>query len=79
VNSAEENTANFYRVLQGKPLYNALCGMYTVKQNELKIVLKVSAQAGQSGVVNKTSVELMAQGDDFKEVRDARGISLIIP
>jgi hypothetical protein len=31
-----------------------------VTMNELKATLKVSAQAGQSGAVNKTSVESMA-------------------
>jgi hypothetical protein len=31
--------------------------MYTVTLNELKAILKVSAQAGKSGTVNKTSVE----------------------
>jgi hypothetical protein len=36
----------------------------------------VSAQAGQSGAVNKTSVESVAQGDDFWEVnRRKRHIS----
>jgi hypothetical protein len=43
--------------------------MYTVTLNELKAALKVSAQAGQSGEVNETSVELMAQAYDFQEVK----------
>jgi phosphatidate phosphatase PAH1 len=43
--------------------------MYTVTMNELKAVLKVSAQAGQSGAVNKTSVKSMVQDDDFREVK----------
>jgi hypothetical protein len=34
---------------------------------ELKAVLKVSAQEGRSGAVNKTSVESTAQDDDFQE------------
>jgi hypothetical protein len=51
VNSEVENTANSCKVLDGKPLLSALYGMYTVKLNELKAFLKVSAQAGQSGVV----------------------------
>jgi hypothetical protein len=34
----------------------------------LKDVLKMSAEAGQSGAVNKTSVESTAQNDDFQEV-----------
>jgi hypothetical protein len=43
--------------------------MYRVTMNELKAILKVSAQAGKSGVVNKTSVESTAQDDDFGEVK----------
>jgi hypothetical protein len=39
-----------------------------VTLNELKAVLNVRAQAGQSGAVNKTSVESMTQDDDFWEV-----------
>jgi hypothetical protein len=53
--------------------------MYTVTLNELKAVQKVSAQEGQIGAVNKTSVESTTQDDDFQEVRDAADISLIIP
>jgi hypothetical protein len=34
----------------------------------MKTVLKVSAQAGQSGAVNANSVESTAQDDDFQEV-----------
>jgi hypothetical protein len=37
--------------------------------NELKVILKVSAQAGQSGAVNKTSVGSVAQDDDFQQVK----------
>jgi hypothetical protein len=36
--------------------------------NGLKAVLKMSAQAGQGGAVNKTSVESTAQGDNYQEV-----------
>jgi hypothetical protein len=43
--------------------------MYTVTLNELKAILKVSVQKGQSGAVNNTSVESMAQGEDFQEVK----------
>jgi hypothetical protein len=39
--------------------------MYAVTLNELKAVLKVSAQAEQSGVTNKTSVESSAHDIDF--------------
>jgi hypothetical protein len=42
--------------------------LYAVTLNELKAVLKVSAQEGQSGAVNKSSVESTAQDDDFHEV-----------
>jgi hypothetical protein len=40
-----------------------------VCMNVLKAVLKVSAQAGQSGAVNKTSVESTAQVDDSHYVQ----------
>jgi hypothetical protein len=79
VNSAKENRTNLCKALDGRPLFSGLYGMYTVTLNELKAVLKVSPQAGQSGAVNKTSVESTAQEDDFREVRDTKGISLIIP
>jgi hypothetical protein len=46
--------------------------MYMVTLNELKAVLKVNAQAGQSGEENKTSVESVAQDDDFWEVKRCR-------
>jgi hypothetical protein len=48
VNSAEENTANFCTGLDGKQLLSFLYRMYTVILNEMKAVLKVSVQAGQS-------------------------------
>jgi hypothetical protein len=44
-----------------------------VTLNELKAVLKVSAQAGQSGAVNKTLVESTAQDSDFQEVKKCKG------
>jgi hypothetical protein len=56
----EENRANISKALDVKLLFSTLCGMYTVTLNELKAILKVSAQAGQSGVVNKILVESMA-------------------
>jgi hypothetical protein len=65
VNSVEDNRANTCKALDVKPLFSILCGMYTVTLNELKAILKVGAQAGQIGAVNKTSVESMAQDDDF--------------
>jgi hypothetical protein len=45
------------------------CTQYAVTLNELKAVLKVSIQKGQSGAVDKTSVESTAQDDDFQEVK----------
>jgi hypothetical protein len=75
VSSAEEKRANFCKGLDGKPLFSALYGMYTVTLKELKSVQKVSAQAGQSGAVNKTSVESTAQDDDFQEVKARMHIS----
>jgi hypothetical protein len=68
VNSAE-NRANFCKNLDGKPLFSALYDINMVTLNELKGVLEMSAQAGQSGIVNKTSVEALAQGDSFQEVK----------
>jgi hypothetical protein len=68
MNSAEENRVNFCKALNGKPLFSALYGLCTVTLNELKAVIKVNAQAGQSGEVKKTSVESSAQDDDFREV-----------
>jgi hypothetical protein len=57
VNSAEQNRANFCIALDGKALLSALYNMYVVTLNEMKAVLKVNAQAGQSGTANRTSVE----------------------
>jgi hypothetical protein len=69
VNSAEENRANFSKVLKGKALFSALYGIYTATLNELKAVLKLSAWTGQSGAVNKTSLDSTAQDDDFREIK----------
>jgi hypothetical protein len=80
LNSAEENRANFCKILDGKPLFNALYGNYMVTLNELNAVLKVSAQAGQSGGVNKTSVESSAQGyysDDTSQT--AKMSTILVP
>jgi hypothetical protein len=49
VNSAENRT-NFCKGLDGKLLFSALCGMYTVTLNELKVM---SAQAKHSGAMNE--------------------------
>jgi hypothetical protein len=75
VNSAKENTANFCKGLDGKPLFSALYSMNTVTLNELKALQKVSAQTGQSSVVNKTSVESAAPDDYHKVKRRKRHIS----
>jgi hypothetical protein len=57
------------KALEGKPLFSALYGMYTVTLNELKAVIKVTAQAGRSSAMNRTSVESTAQDDTFREVK----------
>jgi hypothetical protein len=66
VNSAEEQRANFCKSVDGKLLFRALCGMYTVTLNELKAV---SAQAKHSVAANKTSSEPTTQDDEFREVK----------
>jgi hypothetical protein len=43
--------------------------MYIATLNELKVVLKVNAQAGQSGIANNTSFESTAQDDEFRELK----------
>jgi hypothetical protein len=57
VNNAEENKANFCKILKGKPLFSAPYGIYTLTLNELMAILKVNAQAGQSRAVTTTSLE----------------------
>jgi hypothetical protein len=69
VNRMEKNRANFRKGLNGKPHFSVLYGLYTLTLNELKAVLKVSAQAGRNGAVNKTLVESMAQEDNFQKVK----------
>jgi glutamyl-tRNA reductase len=69
VNSAEENRANFCKGLEGKPLFSALYGMYTVTLNELKAV---SAQAKHSVRANKTSSEPTIEDDEFQEVKRSK-------
>jgi hypothetical protein len=68
VSNAEENRANFCIILEGKPLFSALYGIYTLTLNELKAILKVNAQAGQYGAVTKILMESAAH-DDFQEVK----------
>jgi hypothetical protein len=65
ITMAEENRQNFCKVLNGKNLFSALYGMYTVALHELKAVLKASTPAGQS----KTPKSTATQEDGFKEVR----------
>jgi hypothetical protein len=55
LSNAEENRANFCKILEGRLHFSALYGIYILTVNELKIVMKVNAQAGQSGRVTKTS------------------------
>jgi hypothetical protein len=59
--NSRKNRPNFYKGPGGKPLFRSLYDMYTVTLNELKAILKTSAQARQSGVVNITSVTSTAQ------------------
>jgi hypothetical protein len=61
VNSAEENRANFCKALVGNSHFSVPYGMYMVTLNELKAVLKVGAQEGQSDAVNKTPVDSTMQ------------------
>jgi hypothetical protein len=68
VNSAEEDRENFCNGLDGKTLFSALNCMYTMTLNEIEVVLKVSAHTEQRGTVNKSSVLLTAQNDDFREI-----------
>jgi hypothetical protein len=46
LNSVEEKRENLCKALDGKQLFSALYGMYTVTMNELKAFLSVSAKAG---------------------------------
>jgi hypothetical protein len=69
MNRGEENRTSFCKGVHGKPLFSALYNIYRLTLNELKAILKVSAQAGQSSAVNKTSVESTAQDDDFQQVK----------
>jgi hypothetical protein len=75
--NSEENRSKCWKFLDGKPLVISLFGMYYVKVKELEAVLKVNAQAGQSGTLNKNSLESTAQ-DDFQEVMRPSHVSLMI-
>jgi hypothetical protein len=65
VSTAEENRQNFCKVFNGKNLFNALYGTYTVALHELKAVLKASTPADQY----KTPMSSDTQEDGFKKVR----------
>jgi hypothetical protein len=69
LSNAEENRASFSKILEGKPLFSALFGIYTLTLNELKVILKVNAGAGQSGTVTIISLESTVHNDYFKEVK----------
>jgi hypothetical protein len=72
INSTQENRENFYKGIDGKPLFSVLYDMYTATLNEMKAALKVSGEAGQSSAVNKTSVKTtMAQGN-FQKVKGCK-------
>jgi hypothetical protein len=43
--------------------------MYAVTLNDLKTVMKLPAQEGKGGAVNKTAVESVVQAGDFQEVK----------
>jgi hypothetical protein len=75
VNSVEESRTNFCKAVDRKMLFSDLCGIYMVTLNELKVVLMVSAPGRQSGAVTKTSVESVAQDDDFQEVERSNDTS----
>jgi hypothetical protein len=63
VSTGEENRQNFCRVLNGKNLFNALYGTYTVALYELKAVLKASTPEGQS----KSPTSAATKEDGFKK------------
>jgi hypothetical protein len=66
IRAAEDNLDSYSGALQGKALYSALYGNYTVTLNELKRVLKSSRQAGQPN-----------QADGFQEVRSRKRQSTV--
>jgi hypothetical protein len=61
IGAAEDNRESYSVALQGKTLYSALYGTYTVTFNELKSHLKPSTQSRQP-----------SQGDGFQEVRSRK-------
>jgi hypothetical protein len=63
VNAAEENRRSYCKALDGKTLYNALYGTYTVALQELKALLKATA------TINPSSKPTSTQEEGFTEVR----------
>jgi hypothetical protein len=61
--------SKLFQILEGKPLFGALYGIYILTLHELTAVLKVNAQARQSGAVTETSLESTAHDDKFQEVK----------
>jgi hypothetical protein len=61
IRAAENNLESYSVALQGKTLYSALYGNYTVTFNVLKSILNSSGQARQP-----------SQGDGFQEVRSRK-------
>jgi hypothetical protein len=68
VDSAEENRANYCKVLSGKTLFSALYGTYTVTLNALKAILKASTQPGQNNAPTPVHQQSAKDGG-FQEVR----------
>jgi hypothetical protein len=56
----------------GNLLFSTLYGTYAVTLNELQNVLKVSAQAEQSGAENKISVESTALDDNVQQSKETQ-------
>jgi hypothetical protein len=65
VNIAEENRQNFCTALNGKTLFSALYGTYTVALQDLKALLKASSPAGKS----ETTKCAASQKDGFNNLQ----------
>jgi Flp pilus assembly protein TadG len=72
VSTADKNRQNFCKALNGKNLFSALYGTYTVALQEFKAVLKASTPAGQS----KTPKSAATQVDGFKDARRRKWLSI---
>jgi hypothetical protein len=62
VNSAEENRANFCEILDRKPLFSTLYGMYTVTLKKLQAVLKVNTQDRTKWSSEQTPIAINGPG-----------------